>query len=135
VPAERLPVVIFVTAHDDYAVRAFEVCAVDYVLKPFAEDRLRAAVARAKALLATDLGALRTTLHALAEELLHETPRIETHLVRGSDRPGGFGEHPVPAVAPAVANAVFQATGRRVRRLPITPAALRDTPSVHSGLA
>jgi two-component system LytT family response regulator len=69
VPAERLPVVIFVTAHDDYAVRAFEVRAVDYVLKPFAEDRLRAAVARAKALLATDLAALRATLHALAAEL------------------------------------------------------------------
>jgi two-component system LytT family response regulator len=69
VPAERLPVVIFVTAHDDYAVRAFEVRAVDYVLKPFSEDRLRAAVARAKQLLSTDLGALQATLHALAGEL------------------------------------------------------------------
>jgi two-component system LytT family response regulator len=69
VPAERLPVVIFVTAHDDHAVRAFDVRAVDYVLKPFSEDRLRAAVARAKQLLSTDLGALRATLHALAGEL------------------------------------------------------------------
>jgi isoquinoline 1-oxidoreductase beta subunit len=32
---------------------------------------------------------------------LRETPRIETHLVPGGDRPGGFGEHPVPPVAPA----------------------------------
>ena len=37
----------------------------------------------------------------------------------------GFGEHPVPLVAPAVANAVFAATGRRVRRLPVTAAAIR----------
>ena len=41
------PVVVFVTAHDDHAIRAFEVEAVDYVLKPVVEDRLRAAVRRA----------------------------------------------------------------------------------------
>jgi isoquinoline 1-oxidoreductase beta subunit len=66
---------------------------------------------------------------------LRETPRIETHLVPGGDRPGGFGEHPVPTVAPAVANAIFQATGRRVRRLPITPAALRETPATRQGIS
>lgn len=43
----------------------------------------------------------------------------------GREHPGGFGEHPVPMVAPAVANAVFAATGLRVRRLPITPESLR----------
>jgi two-component system, LytTR family, response regulator len=42
------PVVIFVTAYDQYALEAFEVAAVDYVLKPFADDRLRAALTRAK---------------------------------------------------------------------------------------
>jgi isoquinoline 1-oxidoreductase beta subunit len=60
---------------------------------------------------------------------MSETPAIESHVVIGADRPGGFGEHPVPTVAPAVANAVAQATGRRVRRLPITPAALRSIPA------
>ncbi|HEY2381223.1 MAG TPA: LytTR family DNA-binding domain-containing protein [Terriglobia bacterium] len=40
--------VIFVTAYDQYALRAFEVHAVDYLLKPFAEDRLRAALDRAR---------------------------------------------------------------------------------------
>ena len=51
---------------------------------------------------------------------MDEAPAIETHIIPSSARPGGFGEHPVPQVAPAVANAVFAATGKRVRRLPIT---------------
>jgi isoquinoline 1-oxidoreductase beta subunit len=45
-------------------------------------------------------------------------------VVESRERPAGFGEHPVPTVAPAVANAVFAATGLRVRRLPITPESL-----------
>jgi len=47
VGAEAMPPVIFVTAHDDYAVPAFELAAVDYVLKPFTDARLASAVARA----------------------------------------------------------------------------------------
>jgi two-component system, LytTR family, response regulator len=49
-PAER-PLVVFVTAHDEYAVRAFEVHAVDYLLKPFDRERFRAAYEHARALL------------------------------------------------------------------------------------
>src|SRR6185503_12364544 len=45
----RPPVVVFVTAYDQYAVRAFEVHAVDYLLKPVSEERFREALARAKA--------------------------------------------------------------------------------------
>lgn len=41
---ECIPAVIFVTAYDEYAIAAFEVAAVDYLLKPFAEDRLREAI-------------------------------------------------------------------------------------------
>ncbi len=44
---EPVPAVIFVTAHDRYALRAFEVHAVDYLLKPFGEDRFREALERA----------------------------------------------------------------------------------------
>jgi two-component system LytT family response regulator len=44
----RMPAVIFVTAYDKYALRAFEVQALDYLLKPFTDERFRAAVARAK---------------------------------------------------------------------------------------
>ena len=43
-----LPVTIMVTAHDSYAVRAFEVRAIDYVLKPFTDERLQEALSRAK---------------------------------------------------------------------------------------
>ena len=45
----RLPAVIFVTAYDQYAVRAFEVAAVDYLLKPFDHERLDKALQRARA--------------------------------------------------------------------------------------
>jgi isoquinoline 1-oxidoreductase beta subunit len=55
---------------------------------------------------------------------INEMPSIETYVVASNVPPGGFGEHPVPPVAPAVANAIFAATGKRVRRLPITPASL-----------
>ena len=48
VGVERMPAVIFVTAYDEYALRAFEVNAVDYLLKPFDEERLKKAVARAR---------------------------------------------------------------------------------------
>jgi two-component system LytT family response regulator len=45
----RMPVVIFLTAYDKYAIRAFEACALDYLLKPCEEERFAKAVARAKA--------------------------------------------------------------------------------------
>jgi two-component system LytT family response regulator len=46
--AGAVPLVIFVTAFEEYAVRAFEACALDYILKPFEDDRLVLAVERAK---------------------------------------------------------------------------------------
>src|SRR5207247_9562027 len=48
-PVERWPLIVFVTAYDQHAVRAFEIHALDYVLKPFEYDRLRQAVQRARA--------------------------------------------------------------------------------------
>ena len=47
-PAETFPAVVFTTAHDTYAVRAFEHSAVDYLLKPFDDERFRKAVDRAR---------------------------------------------------------------------------------------
>ena len=55
---------------------------------------------------------------------LDEMPRLETHAVPGIRPPHGMGEMPVPCVAPAVANAIAAATGKRVRRLPVRPADL-----------
>jgi isoquinoline 1-oxidoreductase subunit beta len=48
-----------------------------------------------------------------------DTPVIETHIVPGAARPLGVGEQPVPPIIPAVLNAIFMATGKRIRRLPV----------------
>lgn len=50
-----------------------------------------------------------------------EAPDIEVHIVTSGDKLGGIGEPGVPPIAPAVANAVFAATGIRLRNLPMTP--------------
>ena len=50
---------------------------------------------------------------------MHEMPQIEVHIVPSEDKMGGAGEVGVPPVAPAVANAVFALTSKRIRRLPI----------------
>ena len=51
---------------------------------------------------------------------MRDVPEIEVHIIKSSDPIGGIGEPPVPPVAPAVINAIFNATGARVRRIPIT---------------
>jgi isoquinoline 1-oxidoreductase beta subunit len=50
-----------------------------------------------------------------------EMPVIETYIVPSTNPPGGIGEASTPAIAPAVTNAIFSATGKRIRRLPIKP--------------
>jgi isoquinoline 1-oxidoreductase beta subunit len=50
---------------------------------------------------------------------MREAPRVDVHFIRGAETPSGLGEPPLPPVAPAVANALFALTGKRVRRLPI----------------
>jgi isoquinoline 1-oxidoreductase/isoquinoline 1-oxidoreductase beta subunit len=50
---------------------------------------------------------------------INETPKIEVYLVRNLEAPGGFGEPPTAVTAAALANAVFAATGKRIRKLPL----------------
>ena len=54
-----------------------------------------------------------------------EAPAVEVHIVASSDDPGGIGEPGTAAIAPALANAVFAATGKRVRKLPVDAAGLK----------
>ncbi|MNC90399.1 Membrane-bound aldehyde dehydrogenase [pyrroloquinoline-quinone] precursor [compost metagenome] len=51
-------------------------------------------------------------------------PVVEVHIVPSDAAPGGLGEVATPAIAPAVTNAIFAASGRRIRRLPISLEAL-----------
>jgi isoquinoline 1-oxidoreductase beta subunit len=50
---------------------------------------------------------------------MNEAPIVETHVVQSGEPPGGVGEVPTATVSPAVANAIFAATGKRIRKLPI----------------
>jgi isoquinoline 1-oxidoreductase beta subunit len=52
---------------------------------------------------------------------MQESPVIEVHIIASNEAPGGVGEPGVPPIAPAVANALYAATGARLRSLPMTP--------------
>jgi two-component system LytT family response regulator len=78
------PHVVFVTAYDDYAIRAFEVNALDYLLKPFARERLAQAVARAQEVTA-DERAFATRLRPLIEHLTADARYIQRLAVRDRD--------------------------------------------------
>ena len=86
-PAERWPMIIFVTAYDEYAVRAFEVHALDYLLKPFEYGRLRDAVQRARRKLSERDGASeQTRLLALLEDLQRRAQSWDRVVVRDGGR-------------------------------------------------
>jgi isoquinoline 1-oxidoreductase beta subunit len=57
---------------------------------------------------------------------INEAPVIEVHIVQSFEPPGGMGEPGTSAIAPAVTNAIFAATGKRLRKLPIDAAQLKS---------
>jgi isoquinoline 1-oxidoreductase beta subunit len=64
----------------------------------------------------------------LGHQILHidEAPAIDVHIVQSSEPPGRMGEAGTSAIVPAVTNAIFATTGRRLRKLPIDTAALKQ---------
>jgi isoquinoline 1-oxidoreductase subunit beta len=57
---------------------------------------------------------------------MNEAPAIDVHIVRSSEPPGGIGEAGTSAIVPVVTNAIFAATGKRLRKLPVDAAALKQ---------
>jgi two-component system LytT family response regulator len=87
VGGDRMPAVVFVTAYDKYALRAFEVHALDYLLKPFDEDRFGEALRRAKEqVLGGSNGELHGRLIALIEHLRSGERYVDRLLVKASGR-------------------------------------------------
>jgi two-component system LytT family response regulator len=78
--------IVFVTAHDEHAIRAFDVHALDYILKPFGRPRFRAAVARAlEGLRAMDALTLQRTLASMARDRADTRPAGELALGGGAE--------------------------------------------------
>jgi two-component system LytT family response regulator len=80
------PLVIFTTAHDEHAIRAFEVNALDYLLKPFSQARFRAAMQRAREQLAARSGGGDPRLVSLLAGLRAGTRQPPRILVKSADR-------------------------------------------------
>jgi isoquinoline 1-oxidoreductase subunit beta len=57
---------------------------------------------------------------------MNEAPAIDVHIVQSSEAPGGMGEAGTSAIVPAVANAIFAATGKRLRKMPIDVSMLKQ---------
>lgn len=81
-PPDNRPVVVFTTAHDAYALRAFDASAVDYLLKPIQEDRLAAAIERAERLAGADQPGHDDRLGELLEYLDQQALRPRTEVRR-----------------------------------------------------
>ncbi len=60
-----------------------------------------------------------TNFHDYKLLRMPETPKIELHIVQSTEKPGGIGEPATALIGPTVANAVFAATGKRLRKLPL----------------
>jgi isoquinoline 1-oxidoreductase beta subunit len=56
---------------------------------------------------------------------INEAPAIEVHIVKSAEPPGGMGETGTSLVVPAIANAIFAATGKRLRKMPVDPGVLK----------
>lgn len=84
---ERMPSVVFVTAYDEFALRAFDVHALDYLLKPFGRQRFQQALERVREHLSRErAGELAKRLMALVDEVRPPHPRADRIMVRSGAR-------------------------------------------------
>lgn len=86
VGTDRMPVTLFVTAYDQHALRAFEVHAVDYLLKPFSPERFHQALERARRWCQHTVTEPKPDLEALMVSLNKDRPWVDRLLVRQGDR-------------------------------------------------
>jgi DNA-binding response OmpR family regulator len=125
IAADRMPPVVFVTAHDEFAIRAFDVNAVDYLLKPVQTPQLARALQRAAERRRATDPALRGNLRALldtVQTLLGETPAVPTPVV-----PAPNGTPPQPPAAITFSDVVVNVRAHTVHRsgvaIPLSPRA------------
>ena len=106
------------------------VCAVDcgQVINPaIVEQQIQSGIvyglsAALKGAITIDHGRVQqSNFHEYDVLRIDEMPVVEVHIVPSQSAPGGIGEASTPSVVPAVTNAVFAATGKRIRKLPIRP--------------
>src|SRR5580765_4283086 len=84
---DKMPFVVFVTAYDRYALRAFDVHALDYLLKPFDRERFRQALVRAQAQLERNNGGdLERRLTAIVQDLKPAKARTDRFVVKSGGR-------------------------------------------------
>jgi two-component system, LytTR family, response regulator len=84
---ERMPMVIFVTAYDQHAIKAFQVRALDYLLKPFDRDRFSDALQRARTQIESQTnGDLGKRLLALMKDLKRDAPKTDRLVVKSGGR-------------------------------------------------
>ena len=84
---EKMPLVVFVTAYDQHALRAFQVRALDYLLKPFDRERFQEALQRARAQIQRDeTGDLGRRLLALVKDLRRDQPKTDRLVVKSGGR-------------------------------------------------
>jgi two-component system, LytTR family, response regulator len=84
--ADEMPLIIFVTAYDQYALRAFEVYALDYLLKPFDRSRFDKALQRAKSRLTSERSDASERALALLEELRARQSHVERLVIKAGGR-------------------------------------------------
>jgi isoquinoline 1-oxidoreductase beta subunit len=58
---------------------------------------------------------------------MEEMPQVDVHIIASTEKPTGVGEPGVPPIGPAIANAVFTVTGKRIRVLPVSKTNLSAT--------